>query len=104
MLTEKAKEEDSKEQIKSPENSVIIIYDDPAMQSALDAITILGKLGEITIRASGNSIPKAVAVANIITENIMKGNSKIQKISVDSEPIQELGRSRSNIEINLKKI
>ena len=104
MLTEKAKEENSKEQIKSPENSVIIIYDDPAMQSALDAITILGKLGEITIRASGNSIPKAVAVANIITENIMKGNSKIQKISVDSEPIQELGRSRSNIEINLKKI
>lgn len=103
MLTEKAKE-DSKEQIKSPENSVIIIYDDPAMQSALDAITILGKLGRITIRASGNSIPKAVAVANIITENIMKGNSKIQKISVDSEPIQELGRSRSNIEIILRKI
>ena len=101
MLMEETKDQ---VQIKTSENSVIIIYDDPAMQSALDAVSVLGKLGEITIRSSGNSIPKAVAVANIITENIMKGNSKIHKITVDSEPIQELGRTRSNIEIILRKI
>ena len=65
------------EQIKTSEDSVIVIYDDPVMQSALDAIPALTKNGEIIIKAKGNSIPNAVAVANIITENILKGNSKI---------------------------
>jgi DNA-binding protein len=73
------------------------------MQSALDILSILGNHKEVTIRAKGNSIPNAVAVANIITENMLKGNSKIHKITVDSEPIQELGRAISNIEIILKK-
>jgi DNA-binding protein len=44
-----------------------------------------------------------VAVANIITENILKGNSKIYRITVDSEPIHEMGRTLSNIEIILRK-
>ena len=104
MLMEEIKEENGQEQIKTSEDSVIVIYDDPVMQSALDAISILGKHGEITIKAKGNSIPNAVAVANIITENIMKGNSKIHRIAVDSEPIQELGRTLSNIKIILRKI
>ena len=103
MLMEEIKEENGQEQIKASSESVIVIYDDPVMQSALDVIPILGKHIEITIKAKGNSIPNAVAVANIITENIMKGNSKIHKITVDSEPIQELGRASSNIEIILKK-
>ncbi len=103
MLMEEIKEENGQEQVKTSEDSVIVIYSDPVMQSALDAISILGKFGEITIRSKGNSIPNAVAVANIITENIMKGNSKIHKITVDSEPIQELGRTTSNIEIILRK-
>lgn len=104
MLMEETKDENGQEQIKTSNDSVIVIYDDPVMQSALDAISVLGKYGEITIRSKGNSIPNAVAVANIITENIMKGNSKIHKITVDSEPIHELGRTLSNIEIILKKI
>ena len=104
MLMEETKDENGQEQIKTSKDSVIVIYDDPVMQSALDAISVLGKYGEITIRSKGNSIPNAVAVANIITENIMKGNTKIHKITVDSEPIHELGRTLSNIEIILKKI
>ena len=103
MLMEEIKEENGQEQIKTSEDSVIEIHSDPVMQSALDAISVLGKLGEITIRSRGNSIPNAVAVANIITESIMKGNSKIHKITVDSEPIQEMGRTQSNIEIIIKK-
>jgi len=35
---------------------------------------------------------------------MLKGNVKIEKITVDSEPIQEMGRTQSNIEIFLKKI
>jgi DNA-binding protein len=103
MLMEETNEVNGQEQIETSEDSVIVIHSDPVMQSALDAISVLAKYGEITIRSKGNSIPNAVAVANIITENILKGNSKIYKISVDSEPIQELGRTLSNIEIIIKK-
>ena len=104
MLMEETKEDNGQEQIEISADSVIVIHNDPVMESALDAISIFGKHKEITLRARGNSIPNAVAVANIITENILKGNSKIQKITVDSEPIQEMGRTQSNIEIILTKI
>ena len=104
MLMEETKEGSGQEQTKTSIESVIDIHNDPIMQSALDILSILGKHNEVTIRAKGNSIPNAVAVANIITENMLKGNSKIHKITVDSEPIQELGRASSNIEIILKKI
>ncbi len=104
MLMEETKEGSGLEQTKTTIESVIDIHNDPIMQSALDILSILAKHKEVTIRAKGNSIPNAVAVANIITENMLKGNSKIHKITVDSEPIQELGRASSNIEIILKKI
>ena len=91
------------EQTKKNE-TIMEIHNDPVMQTALDALAIFGKYKEITIKARGNSIPNAVAVANILTENMLKGNVKIEKITVDSEPIQELGRTQSNIEIVLKKI
>ncbi len=103
MLMKETKEGSGQEQTKTLIESVIDIHNDPIMQSALDILSILGKHNEVTIRAKGNSIPNAVAVANIITENMLKGNSKIHKITVDSEPIQELGRASSNIEIILKK-
>ena len=104
MLMEETNKERGQEQIKKSDDPVIVIHNDPVMQSALDAISVLNRNGEITIRSKGNSIPNAVAVANIITENILKGKSKIQKITVDSEPIQEVGRTLSNIEIILRKI
>jgi len=85
-------------------DALIEIHNDPVMQSALDALAIFGKHKKIIIRAIGNSIPNAVAVANILTENMLKGSIKVEKITVDSEPIQEMGRTKSNIEIILSKI
>lgn len=102
MLTEETKGPTGQEQTKES-NNVIEIHNDPVMQSALDALSIIGKYKEIKIRARGNSIPNAVAVANILTDNMLKGNSKIAKITVDSEPIQEMGRTQSNIEIIIQK-
>lgn len=55
------------------------------MECALDVITNLGKFGQVVLAAKGDSIPTAVAVANFVTENIMKGNSVIDNIVVDSE-------------------
>ncbi len=103
MLMEETKGPSGQEQTKES-NIVFEIHNDPVMQSALDALSVLGKQKKIKIRARGNSIPNAVAVANILTENMLKGNSKIEKITVDSEPIQEMGRTQSNIEIIIQKI
>jgi DNA-binding protein len=103
MLTEETKGPNGQEQTKESDN-VFEIHNDPVMQSALDALSIIGKHKEIRIKARGNSIPNAVAVANILTDNMLKGNSKIKKILVDSEPIQEMGRVQSNIEIIIQKI
>jgi len=103
MRTE-TKEENSLEQSKTSEDSVYEVYNDPVMESVLEILSIIGKYSEITIRAKGKSISNAVTVALIVTEKMMKGNSKIHKITVDSESIQELGQAQSNIEIILRKI
>lgn len=55
------------------------------MECALDLLTELVKNKTISLTAKGDSIPTAVAIANVITENMMKGNSKILAITVDSE-------------------
>ena len=69
----------------SNEGKVLVIREAPVMECALDVLMDLGNSGRITLIAKGNAIPTAVAVANIVTENMMKGNSKIIDISVDSE-------------------
>ncbi len=69
----------------SNEGKVLVIREEPVMECALDVLMDLGNSGQITLVAKGNAIPTAVAVANIVTENMMKGNSKIVDVSVDSE-------------------
>ena len=69
----------------SNDGKVLIIMEEPVMECALDVLMDLGNSGQVTLIAKGNAIPTAVAVANIVTENMMKGNSKIRDIVVDSE-------------------
>ena len=83
--------------------SVFFVEDDPIMQSATNALFMLSKLGRISIKAKGLYIPNAVAIANIITENFLKNNSKIEKINLDSKISDKDGRMISNIEIILLK-
>ena len=64
---------------------IIEIHQQDVVPCALDLLTDLVKFRTITLVAKGQSIPTAVAVANIVTENMMKGNSKIIDIVVDSE-------------------
>lgn len=80
------------------------INNEPVMLQALEVLSILGKNEEITVMAKGNSIPSAVTVAIIITENLLRNNSKIHKIMVNSEPILEMGGVVSNIKIVLRKM
>ena len=80
------------------------IQKEPVMLQALEVLSNLGKNEEITITGKGDLIPDAVTVANILTNNLLKGNSKIHQTIVGSEPISEMGKMLSNITIILRKI
>jgi DNA-binding protein len=72
------------------------------MQTAIDVLTKLSINNKIVLKAFGTTIPNAVAIANIITENMLKGNSKIDHILLDSEISEDEGM-KSNIKIVLLK-
>ena len=80
-----------------------LVNNEPVMKTALDVLSILGNTDEIRIKGEGETCPNTVAVANIITENILKGKSKTGKIIVDSD-ITDGGYMTSTIEIVIKKI
>jgi len=83
-------------------NSELTITDAPIMQTAIDVLTKLSINNKIVLKAYGETIPNAVAIANIITENMLKGNSKIDQILLDSEISVDEGMT-SNIKIILLK-
>jgi len=80
-----------------------LIDDKPVMISAMDVLQVLNQINKITIIGKGESCPATVSVANIITQNILKGSSKTDKIFVDSEILDD-GRLISTIEILISKI
>ncbi len=103
MLMEGTRQ-DTEDSIQQNDDFVYNVYNEPVMRSAVDVLSILGKFNKVLLKAKGNSIPNAVAIANIITEKMLKGNSKIEKIILDSEEVKELGRVFSTIEILVLKI
>ena len=80
-----------------------LVNNEPVMITALEVLSILGNTDEIRIKGKGETCPNTVAVANIITENILKGKSKTGKIIVDSD-ITDDGYMISTIEIVIKRI
>ena len=84
------------------QNDFLVGYD-PIMQSATDALMLLAKVGKIYIKAEGDLIPNAVSIANIVVENFLKNNSKIEQITLDSEISTTDGKMTSNIEIIVLK-
>lgn len=70
-----------------PGGRIVTIYQQDVVPCALDILTDLVKYKTVTLVAKGQAIPTAVAVANVVTENMMKGNSKVLDIIVDSEEI-----------------
>ena len=92
------------EEVKRSENeNNYFIKDESVMASALEVLTQLSSTKRVVLLAKGDLIPNAVAVANIITENMLKGNSSINDIKLDSIISEEDGQMTSNIEIVLTK-
>ena len=79
------------------------IKDESVMASALEVLTQISSNKRIVILAKGDLIPNAVAVANIVTENMLKDNSSVDDIKLDSVISEEDGQMTSNIEITLIK-
>ena len=79
------------------------VKNESVMTSSLDVLTTLSSSKRVVLMAKGDLIPNAVAVANIVTENMLKGNSKIENIKLDSVISEEDGQMISNIEIVLIK-
>ena len=84
-------------------NEKFLITNEPVMILAMDVLQVLNKIGKITIKGKGESCPSTVSVANIITQNILNGITKTEKISLDSE-ISDDGRLIPTIEIIITKI
>ena len=95
------------QEVKRSENDLdkdsYFVKDESVMTSALDMLTTISSSKRVVLMAKGNLIPNAVAVANIVTENMLKGNSKIQDIKLDSIISEEDGQMISNIVIVLIK-
>ena len=85
------------------QNFVFYVGHDSVMKNAVDLISHFGKTENLILRARGLSIPNAVAIANILTEKMLSGKSKIHKITVDSETPEGMGRMVSTIEIIISK-
>ena len=74
------------------------------MSQVVDVLGILESHGVVTLKARGNSIPNAVAVANFINDDTLKDQVKIQKIDLDTVESAGIGRMISTIQIIIKKI
>ena len=84
------------------DETLFLVNNEPVMKTALEVLSMLGNTDEIRIKGKGETCPNTVAVANIITENMLKGKSKTEKIIVDSD-IMDDGYMISTIEISIKK-
>ena len=88
---------------KGQEQTEMNIGNDPVMLTAVDVVSKLMNQNEISLKAKGNSIPNVVAVANIITEKMLVGSTKIEKINLDTVEEAGIGNMTSTVEIIIKK-
>ena len=85
------------------EQTIINIGNDPVMLTAVDVLSKLMIKNQIILKARGQSIPNAVAVANIITEKMLKDNSKVEIINLDTVAEAGIGNMISTVEIIIKR-
>ena len=80
MLKDDTVNEPSEIKFLDPNEYVFYVGHDSVMKNAVDLIPHFGKSEKIILKAKGNSIPNAVAIANILTEKILKGCLRYKKL------------------------
>lgn len=86
-----------------PRDQILIVTGAPIMSIVIEAMSKLGEKRLLSIRARENNIPRAVVVANILNEKMMKENSQVYRIFLDGE-MRSDGSMASTIEIIMTKI
>ncbi len=86
-----------------PDDQVMLVSGAPIMNMVIEAMSTLGDKELLSIRGKEEDIPRAVVVANILTEKMMSNNSKVYKIILDAI-IKPDGSMASTIEIIMTKV
>jgi len=83
----------------------IFVGKKPVMSYAMSALIQLTQAGEITVKARGLAISRAVDVAEIVTKRLANGQFKVKDISIATEIVGEGAEQRniSSIEIVVGK-
>jgi DNA-binding protein len=83
----------------------IFVGKKPVMSYAMSALIQLTQAGEITVKARGLAISRAVDVAEIVTKRLANGQFKVKDINIATEIVGEGAEQRniSSIEIVVGK-
>ena len=74
----------------------IFVGQKPVMNYAMSALIQLASAGEVTVKARGMAIGRAVDVAEIVTKRLGNGQFKVKDIGIDTEVVGE-GAEQRNI-------
>ena len=94
----------SQPDIEKSNDIIIEIGSQPIMESALEVLGIFGNKDKVILKSKGDSIPNAVAVANIIIDKMLKAKTRVEKINLDTVDAAGIGSMTSTVEIILIKI
>ena len=86
-----------------PRDQIMVVGRAPVMTMVIEAMSTLGDKGLLSLRAREDNIPRAVVVANILTEKMMRQNSRVYKILLEGD-MKPDGSMASTIEIIMTKV
>lgn len=82
-------------------DNVVLVGRKPTLTYVLSAVNILNTAGEVSIKARGRAISKAVDVAEIVRNRFVP-NAEVKDIKIDTEELEGAQRKFvSTIEITL---
>ena len=104
MPTATARRSNASERGGAPANH-IVVGQKPVMNYAMSALIQLAQAGEVTVKARGMAISRAVDVAEVVTKRLGNGQFKVKDIGIATEVVGEGPETRniSSIQIVLGK-
>lgn len=91
------------EQEPAEQHDVIYVDRGSVDMYVMDVISVLSKSNSVTLRSKGVSIPVAVAIANVVTHEMLVGRSRVRKILLDTESEPGIGSMVSTAEIQIDR-
>jgi len=86
---------------KAMPRDVILVGKKPIMSYAMAALMQLTESGEITVKARGRAISRAVDVAEVVSKRFLSGANVTKTVSIGTEVLGEPPKNVSTIEIKI---